>query len=59
VRNEKWQIVGTFFQCNSNDDKVILSRDHKDFKWIDSKKDKEYKLTEGAKKAFRAYLDKK
>jgi len=40
VRGEKWQSVGTFFECFSKTKEVKLSKDHSEFSWIDPK---EYK----------------
>jgi len=58
VRGEQWQIVGIFFICLANSDKVILGQDHNDYKWVDPKDYHNYPLTDGAKAAFKAYLQK-
>ncbi|OGM13911.1 hypothetical protein A3A76_05380 [Candidatus Woesebacteria bacterium RIFCSPLOWO2_01_FULL_39_23] len=55
VRGEQWQIVGTFFECFSDSDKVILSKDHNKFVWIDPKDFKKYNLIENLIPAFTTY----
>lgn len=35
VRGESWQIVGIFFLCRSESERVTLSRDHDQYVWID------------------------
>ena len=37
VRGEQWQIIGTFFECFTITDKVVLSKDHNEYVWIDPK----------------------
>jgi 8-oxo-dGTP diphosphatase len=59
VRGEQWQIVGTFFECYVDSDKVILSVDHDEFLWIDPKEYKKYNLIENLKPAFEEYLGNK
>jgi 8-oxo-dGTP diphosphatase len=56
VRGEQWQIVGTFFECEVNSDKVVLSVDHDDYKWIEPKDYKKYNLIPNLIPAFEAYL---
>ena len=58
VRGEQWQIVGTFFECSTTSDKVKLSEDHQDYKWIDPKNFKKYPLIGNLTPAFKAYLSK-
>jgi len=58
VRGEQWQIVGIFFECLSNSDKVILSEDHDDFIWIDPKDYKNYGLIGNLAPAFESWLNK-
>ena len=55
VRGEQWQIVGTFFECFSDSDKVILSKDHNKFVWIHPKDFKKYNLIENLIPAFTTY----
>lgn len=57
VKDEPWQIVGTFFECFSDTDKVILSEDHEDFQWIDPRDYKKYNLIENLIPAFESYLE--
>jgi 8-oxo-dGTP diphosphatase len=40
VKNEKWQIVVIYFECTTENNKVTLSTDHDEYKWI---KAEEYK----------------
>ncbi len=56
VAGEKWQIVASFFKCVSTTDKVKLSSDHADFKWINPKDYKKYNLIPNLDAAFKAYL---
>ena len=58
VRGEQWQIVGIFFKCKSDSEKVILSEDHDKFEWIDPKKYLEYNLIPNLNAAFEAFLSK-
>ena len=57
VRGEQWQIVGTFFECFSDTDKVVLSEDHDEYLWIDPKDYKKYNLIENLYSAFESYLN--
>jgi len=56
VKDEPWQIVGTFFECLAEGE-VKLSEDHDDYKWIDPKDYKEENLIENLWPAFEAYLN--
>ena len=56
VRGEQWQIVGAFFECFSNSEKVNLSEDHESYVWIDPQDYKKYDLTENVFLAFKNYL---
>ncbi len=58
VRGEYWQIVGMFFECQANADKVTLSDDHDEFKWINPDDFKKYNLIDNLIPAFSAYLNK-
>ncbi len=58
VRGEQWQVVGTFFECFSDTDKVVLSEDHDEYLWIDPKDYKKYNLIENLYSAFESYLSK-
>lgn len=56
VREEQWQIVGTFFVCHASSDAVTLSEDHDEYVWIDPSTYKDYNLIENLYPAFEAYL---
>lgn len=56
VRGEQWQIVGTFFECQAETHKVILSEDHDKYEWINPHDYQNYNLIENLKPAFEAYL---
>ena len=58
-RGEQWQVVETFFECKTTSNKVKLSEDHEDYKWIDPKDFKKYPLIENLIPAFEAYLSMK
>lgn len=58
VREEQWQIVGTFFECFANSDKVVLSEDHEEYIWIDPKEYKKFNLIDNLILAFASYLSK-
>lgn len=58
VRGEQWQIIGTFFECVVKSNKVILSKDHNDYLWINPKDFRKYKLIDNLIPAFKAYLRK-
>lgn len=58
VRGEQWQIVGTFFICQAKSNKVSLSEDHQDYKWIDPADYEKYNLIPNLRTAFKAYLEK-
>jgi 8-oxo-dGTP diphosphatase len=57
VKNEEWQIIGIFFKCYTDSDKVKLSEEHDDFLWINPKNYKEYDLVEDLIPVFVAYLN--
>ncbi|MCH7568350.1 MAG: NUDIX domain-containing protein [Nanoarchaeota archaeon] len=56
VKGEKWQIVGTFFECEAESNDVQLGEDHEEFLWIDPKDYQNYNLIETIKPAFKSYL---
>ncbi|MBU1037367.1 hypothetical protein KKF32_05105 [Patescibacteria group bacterium] len=56
VREEPWQIIGIFFICFTDLDKVILGDDHDEFQWIKPQEYKEYNLIENLIPAFENYL---
>ena len=57
VKGEQWQIVGTFFECMSDNDQVQLSEDHDDYKWIDPKEYQDYPIIENLKPAFEKFIE--
>lgn len=57
VRGEQWQIVGIFFRCTSETDKVKVSEDHDDYQWIDPGNYRDYHLIENLHPAFEAYIN--
>lgn len=57
VKGEQWQIVGTFFECLVDSDKVELSEDHDGYKWIDPREFQNYTLIDNLKPAFLKYLE--
>ena len=56
VNDEQWQIVGTFFECFSKSNKVVLSQDHDKYLWINSQDYQKYNLIENLKPAFEVYI---
>lgn len=58
VKDEEWQIVGMFFECQANSDKIILSQDHDSFLWINPAEYKNYQIIENLHKAFEEYIKK-
>ena len=57
VRGEPWQIVGTFFECHADTNKVLLSQDHDHFLWINPTEYQHHPLIENLHPAFDAYLE--
>ncbi len=57
VKGEQWQIVGIFFECFSELDKVNLSKDHDEYFWINPKEYKSYNLIKNLFSVFEAYLN--
>ena len=58
VRGEEWQIVGTFFECSSDLDKVTLSEDHEEYVWINPEDYKDYNIIENLIPVFESFLNK-
>jgi 8-oxo-dGTP diphosphatase len=56
VRGELWQIVGIFFECESDSNDVTLSEDHDAFLWIDPLTYREQGVIENLYSSFEAYL---
>jgi 8-oxo-dGTP diphosphatase len=57
VRGRTWQIVCTFFECQSKSDNVVLSKDHDSYEWIEPKKFRRYLLIHERLAAFESYID--
>lgn len=57
IRGEPWQIVGTFIECFSSSDQVLLSEDHDRYIWIDPQDYLKYELIESIRPAFKKYLN--
>jgi 8-oxo-dGTP diphosphatase len=57
VKGRQWQIVGIFFECFADSDKIVLSEEHDDFLWIDPKDYKKYNLIKDLYEVFEAYLN--
>lgn len=58
VKGEQWQIVGVFFECFSDSNKVVLSKDHDKYVWINPKDYTKYDIIDNLRPAFEAYLNK-
>lgn len=56
VRDEQWQIVGTYFVCHVDSREVVLSEDHNEYQWIDPKNYASFELIPNLQDAFQAYL---
>ncbi|MFA6042418.1 MAG: NUDIX domain-containing protein [Patescibacteria group bacterium] len=56
VKGEPWQVVATFFVCETSTDAVTLSQDHDDAQWIDPKDFQKYNLIPNLIPAFEAFL---
>jgi 8-oxo-dGTP diphosphatase len=56
VKDEQWQIVGIFFECTTDSDKVVLSEDHDKYEWIEPKQYRKYDLIQNLHPAFEAFL---
>lgn len=57
VKGEQWQIVGIFFTCTTNIDRIILSKDHDSYKWIEPQDYESENLIKNLYPAFKAYLE--
>ncbi|MFC1687340.1 NUDIX domain-containing protein [Patescibacteria group bacterium] len=57
VRDEKWHVVGIFFECRATTDKVTLGIDHNEFRWIDPKDFRKVDLIDNLVPTFIAYLE--
>lgn len=57
IRGEQWQIVATFFECFAKTDKVILSKDHDQYLWIDPEDYTKYPIIKTNLPAHKDYLE--
>lgn len=58
VRGQQWQVVGIFFECFTDSDKVTLSQDHKEYIWINPEDHKKYDIIDTNIPAFEAFISK-
>lgn len=56
VRGEIWQIVGTYFECFTDSDQVVLSADHSEYRWIQPADYSSLPIIENLTAAFASYL---
>ncbi len=56
VANKEVQIIGIFFECVVENDRVVLSNDHDDYQWINPADYGNYNMIEADKKALEEYL---
>jgi len=56
VKGEQWQVVAIFFECSTDTDKVVLSKDHDSYEWIDPRDYDNYALKSVSKNAFVEFL---
>lgn len=59
VKDEKWQIVGTYFKCSTDSTEVALGEDHEEFAWVDPDNYSDYDLIRGLKTAFEKFLERR
>lgn len=59
IKDEPWQIVGVFFECEADSDEVKLSEEHDHFVWIKPEEYINYNLMEPSKKAIEKYINKR
>lgn len=57
VKGEKWQIIGVFFECSSDSDKVSLDKDHSSHLWINPKEYASYPIVDSLTPVFLEYLN--
>ena len=46
IKGQKSHIVAVFVLCNAHTNKVVLSDEHDDYKWVDAKKLPEFSMVE-------------
>ena len=54
---EQWQIIGIFFECDADTEKINLSKDHDKFEWINPKEYKNFNLIKNLYPAFESYIE--
>lgn len=59
VKDEEWQIVRVFFECQTNSNQVQVSTDHDRFEWINPSEYKNYLLIPNLVEVFQAFLEDK
>lgn len=59
VRGEVWQIVGVFFECQTQSADVQLSEDHDDFVWINPAEHASHPMIDNLRSVFASYAWKK
>jgi len=59
IKDEQWQVVATFLECEALHTNVVLSQDHDHFLWIDPREYKRYNLIPNLYGAFEEYLNKR
>ena len=58
VKGEPWQIVGVFFECFADVDKIVMDSEHDEYQWIEPKEYKKHKIIDNLLPVFEAYLKK-
>lgn len=58
VKGRRWQIIGVFFSCQAKSNKVRLSRDHDNFRWINPKNYKKELMIKNLLPVFKSWLNK-
>ncbi|HYE60168.1 MAG TPA: NUDIX hydrolase [Candidatus Kapabacteria bacterium] len=58
VQGNQLQIIGIFFECHTENNHVILGKDHGEYQWIDPKDYANYPLIENTIAVFQTYLQK-
>ncbi|NTU99306.1 NUDIX domain-containing protein [Candidatus Falkowbacteria bacterium] len=56
VRDEQWQVVAIYFECSTDNNEIVLSKDHDGYEWIDPKTYEDYPLKSVSKKAFAEFI---
>lgn len=56
VKGEQWQVIRVFFECFAESDKVVLSKDHDSYEWIEPKDFASYDIIPNLRPVFEAYL---